>query len=74
MSVAGLAVLIRQGMKSREVVEEALTAGLADDYVGKLDPAPEKADLATPWRQVLMPWSFNSRDPGGAACPNSCSP
>ena len=62
VSVAGLVVLIRQGMKSAEVVEEALTRGLADDYVAKLDPAPDKADLATPWRQVLMPWNFKHPD------------
>ena len=55
-SVAGLAVLIRQGMKSGEVMERALAEGLHSDYVARLDPAPGKPDLATPWRQVLMPW------------------
>ena len=55
-SAAGLAVLIRQGMKSGEVMEQALTEGLHSDYVARLDPAPGKPDLATPWRQVLMPW------------------
>jgi acetyl esterase/lipase len=54
----GLAVLLRQGMRSREVVEQALTEGLRDDYVARLDPAPTAADLATPWRQVLMPWEI----------------
>jgi acetyl esterase/lipase len=57
-SVAGLAMLLRQGMRSREVVEEALTEGLQNDYVARLDPAPTAADLATPWRQVLMPWEI----------------
>ena len=56
VSVAGLVWLIRQGMHSREHVERALTEGLHDDYVARLDPKPEKTDLATPWRQVLMPW------------------
>ena len=56
LSAAGLAVMIRQGMKSADVMERALTEGLHNDYVARLDPAPDKADLATPWRQVLMPW------------------
>lgn len=55
-SVVGLAWLVRQGMASADVLERALTTRLADDYVARLDPAPTKADLATPWRQVLMPW------------------
>jgi acetyl esterase/lipase len=58
LSVAGLGWLIWQGIRSGEVVEEALAEGLDDDYVAKLDPKPEKADLATPWRQVLMPWEI----------------
>ena len=60
-SAAGLVAMVRQGMKSREVVEAALTEGLANNYVARLDPAPDKADLATPWRHVLMPW--NIKDP-----------
>jgi acetyl esterase/lipase len=56
VSVAGLLWLIRQGLAARHDVERALAEGLHDDYVARLDPKPEKADLATPWRQVLMPW------------------
>jgi acetyl esterase/lipase len=55
-SIAGLSLMIAQGMRSKDIVESALTQGLDDDYVAKLDPAPDKPDLATPWRQVLMPW------------------
>jgi acetyl esterase/lipase len=62
VSVAGLLVLIRQGMRSGDVVEQALTQGLQDDYVARLDPAPDKADLATPWRQVLTPWEVKHPD------------
>ena len=62
LSVAGLAVMIRQGMRSGDVMETALTEGLADDYVGRLDPAPGKADLATPWRQVMLPFTFKHPD------------
>jgi acetyl esterase/lipase len=62
LSAVGLAVMIRQGMRSGEVMEQALTEDLADDYVGKLDPAPTKADLATPWRHVLLPFTFKHPD------------
>ena len=58
LSVAGLAWMIRQGMRSADDVERALTSGLHDEYVARLDPAPTKADLATPWRNVLLPWTF----------------
>jgi acetyl esterase/lipase len=59
VSVAGLLVMIRQGMRSADIVEQALTSDLDDDYVARLDPAPAAADLATPWRQVLMPFTFS---------------
>jgi acetyl esterase/lipase len=62
LSVAGLAVMIRQGMRSGEVVEQALTQDLADDYIARLDPAPTKADLATPWRHVALPFTFKHPD------------
>ena len=61
VSAAGLLWMIRQGTRSGDLVEEALTDGLDDDYVARLDPAPTKADLATPWRHVLLPFTF--RDP-----------
>ena len=62
LSVAGLAVMIRQGMKSADVIERALAADLADDYVARLDPAPTEADLATPWRHVALPFMFKHPD------------
>jgi acetyl esterase/lipase len=55
-SAAGLLWLIRQALQVRHDAEEALTEGLHDDYVARLDPQPDGADLTTPWRQVLMPW------------------
>ncbi|HEX3822898.1 MAG TPA: alpha/beta hydrolase [Mycobacteriales bacterium] len=61
-SAAGLAALISQGLRVRGIVEQALTEGLGEDYFGKLDPAPDKADLTTPWRQVLMPWQTKHPD------------
>jgi acetyl esterase/lipase len=62
VSVAGLLWLIRQALAVRDDVEKALTEGLHDDYVARLDPKPEAADLTTPWRQVLMPWQVKHPD------------
>jgi acetyl esterase/lipase len=61
-SAAGLAVLIAQGLRVRGVVESALAEGLGSDYLARLDPAPTRADLTTPWRQVLMPWRTKHPD------------
>jgi acetyl esterase/lipase len=61
-SVAGLLWLIRQAMAVQDDVEGALTEGLHDDYVARLDPKPEAADLTTPWRQILMPWQVKHPD------------
>lgn len=55
-SVAGLSTLLVEAMRSRHILEAALRTGLGDDYVGVLDPAPDRVDLATPWRQVLLPF------------------
>jgi acetyl esterase/lipase len=62
LSVGGLLWLLRQGLAARDDVERALTEGLHDDYVARLDPKPEAADLTTPWRQVLMPWQVKHPD------------
>jgi acetyl esterase/lipase len=62
LSAAGLAALIAQGLKVRRVVEAALTEALGSDYLARLDPAPDKADLTTPWRQVLAPWRTRHPD------------
>jgi acetyl esterase/lipase len=61
-SAIGLGAILVQGLRVRGIVESALTASLGDDYAGKLDPAPAGADLATPWRQVLMPWQSKHPD------------
>src|SRR4051795_13628381 len=49
LSVLGLLWLIQQGLASRYLVERALTEGLHDDYVARLDPQPDETDLTTPW-------------------------
>jgi acetyl esterase/lipase len=61
-SAVGLGVLIGQGLRVRGIVEKSLADGLGDDWLARLDPAPTKADLTTPWRQVLMPWQTKHPD------------
>jgi acetyl esterase/lipase len=62
VSMAGLTTLIAQGLKVRQVLEESLAEALGSDYLARLDPAPDKADLTTPWRQVLAPWRTRHPD------------
>jgi acetyl esterase/lipase len=61
-SAAGLGAMIVQGMRVQKVVEDALAEGLGDEWAARLDPAPTKADLTTPWRQVLKPWETKHPD------------
>jgi acetyl esterase/lipase len=62
VSMAGLTTLIAQGLKVRQVLEKSLAQALGSDYLARLDPAPDKADLTTPWRQVLAPWRTRHPD------------
>jgi acetyl esterase/lipase len=62
ISAVGLGALILQGLRVRPIVEKALAEGLGDDWAARLEPAPTKADLTTPWRQVLMPWQTKHPD------------
>jgi acetyl esterase/lipase len=62
VSAAGLATLIAQGLRVKGIVERALSDALGSDYLAQLDPAPTKADLTTPWRQVLAPWRTGHPD------------
>jgi acetyl esterase/lipase len=58
LSAAGLALMVRQGMQSRGVVEAALAESLGADYLARLDAATTESDLTTPWKTVLMPWNI----------------
>ncbi|HVU60626.1 MAG TPA: alpha/beta hydrolase [Mycobacteriales bacterium] len=62
VSAAGLAAMTVQGMRVRGIVERALAEALGSDYLAQLDPAPTKADLTTPWRQVFTPWRTSHPD------------
>jgi acetyl esterase/lipase len=61
-SAAGLAKLTIDGLQVKKIVENALKEGLGSDYLAHVDPAPTKADLTTPWRQVLRPWILTHPD------------
>lgn len=61
-ATAGLALLIREGQRTRDRVEDALTRDLGVDYVERLDQAPTPAELATPWRRLANP--FRMREEG----------
>jgi acetyl esterase/lipase len=57
LSMAGLGALVVSGNGARREVEHALREGLGADYAIGLEPT----DLATPWRQLVLP--FRMRDP-----------
>jgi acetyl esterase/lipase len=57
-SAAGLGYLVAQSRRAVQVAEDALADGLGVDYVEQLDQAPTPADLATPWRRVVNPFTF----------------
>lgn len=61
LSAAGLAALATSAQRARHEVEAALTETLGEDYLETLPEPPLPADLATPWRQLVMP--FRMRDP-----------
>ena len=57
-SMAGLVHLLQQGRHARDHVDAALRDALGPDYAQRLDREPDPADLATPWREVLTPWTM----------------
>ncbi|MCG8919894.1 alpha/beta hydrolase [Actinokineospora sp. PR83] len=61
LSVAGLAALALSGRKAAAEVEAGLREALGEDYAEGLDHVPTRAELAVPWRQVLLP--FRLADP-----------
>ena len=61
LSIAGLGSLIATGRGARAEIEHALCETLGEDYASGLERVPSAADLATPWRQLMLP--FHMRDP-----------
>ncbi|WP_134739010.1 alpha/beta hydrolase [Nocardioides sp. 503] len=60
LSAAGLAFLVGQARRVREVAEDSLTEALGAEYVEQLDAAPTPADLAVPWRSLVYPFRMRS--------------
>ncbi|HEU5111285.1 MAG TPA: alpha/beta hydrolase, partial [Micromonosporaceae bacterium] len=61
LSIAGLGALIVSGRGARAEVEKALRETLGEDYGSGLERLPLAADLATPWRELVVP--FRMRKP-----------
>jgi acetyl esterase/lipase len=59
VSAAGLAAIIVQSGRVAGIVEAALSEGLGPRYDAR--PKPPATDLATPWRQIALP--FRMHDP-----------
>jgi acetyl esterase/lipase len=59
-SAAGLSFLIRQARTVQQVAEDALVEGIGADYVEQLDAEPTPAELATPWRQLVVPFRMRN--------------
>lgn len=62
LSATGLGVLIASGRGARKEIEGALCEALGPDYASGLDHAPGPADLATPWRQLAVPFRVRNPD------------
>lgn len=62
LSGAGLASLIGTAQRARHEVEEALTEALGSDYRSALDPPLQPGDLATPWKQLALPFWMRNAD------------
>ncbi|MGH3449263.1 MAG: alpha/beta hydrolase fold domain-containing protein, partial [Haloechinothrix sp.] len=61
LSAVGLAALIGSAHRARDEVDDALAEALGSDYRSALVPPSHPGDLATPWRQLVLP--FRMRNP-----------
>ena len=59
-SMAGLTYLIRQSEAARDDVERALTEALGERYLDQLSKVYTDIDMATPWRQLVMPFRMQN--------------
>ncbi|HEU4514614.1 MAG TPA: alpha/beta hydrolase [Nocardioidaceae bacterium] len=59
-SLTGLAYLIRQSQAAREDVDEALREALGPGYMDELTAVHTDVDMATPWRQLVMPFRMQN--------------
>lgn len=61
-SVAGLGYLIHQSQDARDDVDRALVEALGPGYLDDLTKVHTDVDLATPWRQLAMPFRMQHRE------------
>jgi acetyl esterase/lipase len=61
-NAGGLAALVAAGMRAKGEVQNALAEALGPDYALYLGHPTDEADLATPWRQLLMPFRMRNID------------
>ncbi|WKN50292.1 alpha/beta hydrolase [Nocardioides sp. Arc9.136] len=59
-SVAGLSYLVLQARQVRERAEDSLVEALGADYAEQLDAEPTPADLAVPWRRLVVPFRMRN--------------
>ncbi len=61
-SAAGLALLIREGTKTGDVVDRVLCEGLGQDYRSRTPRDDVAPDLGTPWQQLAFPFVVRDAD------------
>ncbi len=59
-SVTGLSYLIRQSQQAKDDVDGALRAALGPGYLDDLTAVHTDVDMATPWRQLAMPFRMQN--------------
>jgi len=63
LTMAGLAVLIWEGMRAKGVTERALCEGLGREYLERIPPdRRSNYDLRVPWRQLVLPFHQSHPD------------
>lgn len=56
--------LVQESAGTRLLVEEALVTAAGEDFRDSLEAAPTQADLATPWRDLVIPFRMSERREG----------
>lgn len=58
VTAGGLTHLVRNSLRVKDEVSDALEQGLGVEYADDLDEKPSPAEYATPWRQIARPFRF----------------
>jgi acetyl esterase/lipase len=59
-SIAGLSYLVRQAEAAKGDVDRALAESLGEHYLDELTKVHTDIDMATPWRQLVMPFRMQN--------------